>query len=556
MNAKEAIQQITQRAVKKLGNIGMPEAVIEMPKDKTHGDYVTNVSFELAKLLKKNPNEIATLLKSQIEKNDIFKKVEVVGGFINFFIKDEIFNENIEHILKDKNFGQSNHLKGYKIIIEYTDPNILKEFHIGHLMSNSIGESLSRIFEFNGAKLKRLNYQSDVGLGIAKAVWGKVKNPSISWQDAYVLGTKSYGENQQAEQEIITLNKKIFERSDTAINKIYDEGKKWSLEYFNKIYKKLDTKFDAFIFESEVAGAGKKIVEDGLKRGIFEKGENGAVIFRGEKFGLHTRVFINSEGLPTYEAKELALAQEKYKKYKYDWSVIITGNEVNDYFKVLLSAMSQIFPELAKKTKHIGHGMMRLPEGKMSSRTGNVVTFESLLSKVEELVKEKIKDRDLKDLEKSEIVEKVAMGALKYSILRQGVGSDIIYDFEKSVAFDGDSGPYLQYSYARANSILTKAKQEKIKPSFKNIPQQISQLEKGMNYFPEIVQKAGKELEPHIIVLYLTELAREFNNYYAKNKIVDKEDEFSSYKVAITQAFSVIMKNGLWLLGIQAPEKM
>ena len=532
MNIKEEIRKLIEKAIKSFGSYDGP-VLVETPKEKTHGDYSTNIALALAKKLNKNPIEVAgglvKELSSKVLKNIGIEKVEVAGpGFINFYLSKKFFVENLKKI--NKNFGKNSNLKDQKVIVEYTDPNPFKEFHIGHLMSNSIGESISRIFEFQGAKVKRANYQGDVGLHVAKAIWGKMQNQNQAWQNAYVFGSEKYEINETAKKE--------------------------SLEYFEKIYKTLGTKFDYYFFESAVADFGKKIVENGLKSGIFEKGEKGATIFKGEKTGLHTRVFINSEGLPTYEAKELGLAHIKYKKYGYNQSVIITGNEINEYFKVLLSAMLQIFPELAEKTKHIGHGMMRLSEGKMSSRTGKIITFEFLLNKVEELVKEKIKDRDLSDLEKKEITEKVAIGALKYSILKQSIGSDIIYDFKKSISFEGDSGPYLQYSYARAQSVLKKAKAEKIKASLKNIPNEISKLEKDMIYFPEIVEKSGKEYEPHVITLYLTELAREFNNYYANNKIVDKNDDFSSYKVAITEAFSIIMKNSLWLLGIQAPEKM
>ncbi len=537
------------------------EVLVEVPKEKTHGDYSTNIALVLAKKLNKSPNEVATNTIKQINYSNVLKnigieKVEVAGpGFINFYLSEEFFADSLKKI--DKNFGRNNNLKNQKIIIEYTDPNILKEFHIGHLMSNTIGESISRIVDFHGAKIKKICYQGDVGLHVAKAIWGKLKEPSLSWGEAYAYGSMQYEDNvENVRNEITILNKKIFERKDKKINKLYDEGKKWSLENFDKIYKVLGTRFDFLFFESQTAVFGKKIVEEGLKRGVFERGDNGAVIFKGEKYGLHTRVFINSEGLPTYEAKELGLAKVKYQKYKYDKSVIVTANEQNEYFKVVMSAMAEIFPELKNKSFHIGHGMMRLPEGKMSSRTGKVITFEFLLSEVKKLVAEKLKDRKLSDAEKEEIKEKVAIGALKYSILKQSIGSDIIYDFEKSISFDGDSGPYLQYSYARANSVLQKAKSERIKPSFKNIPEEIGSLEKLMHRFPDIVEEAGKNYEPHIIATYIIELAREFNNYYAKNKIVDKDDEFSPYKVVLTEAFSTIIKNGLWLLGIPAPEKM
>ena len=561
---KSGIREIISKAIK--GEIS--DFSVEVSDNPTHGDYSTNIALVLGKKSGKTPIKIAETIKEKIGKNKLFKRVEIAGpGFINFFISDKFFIDNLRTINND--YGKGEELKNQKIIIDYTDPNILKEFHIGHLMSNAIGESLSRIFEFQGAEVKRLCYQSDVGVGVSKAIWGILQNKdkfpkdnaALSEKikflaDAYVLGSERYESDENAKKEIISLNKKIFERSDKEINNFYDKGKEWSLEHFDELYKKLGTKFDYFIFESQVSDLGKEIVEKGLKDGIFEKGDKGAVIFKGEKYGLHTRVFINSEGLPTYEAKDLGLAEIKYKKYAYDKSVIVTGNEVNDYFKVMLCAMDKVAPNLAEKTKHIGHGMLRLSEGKMSSRTGKVITGESLIEKIEELVKEKIKDRELSEKEKSEIVEAVTIGAIRYSILKQSIGSDIIYDFDKSISFEGDSGPYLQYSYARAESILRKAKVEKIKPSFEKIPNGITELEKAMYYFPEIILEAQKKYEPHFLVLYLTELAGIFNSYYAKNKIVDKKDEFSSYKVALTNAFAVIMKNGMWMLGINSLEKM
>lgn len=551
----EELKNILERIVKET-------ASVERTEKPEFGDYFSNIALVVAKKSGKNPREVAEEIKKEI-KSDIIDKVEIAGpGFINFFIKDKVYTDYIKDI--DKNIGRVSDLKGKKVILDYTDPNPFKEFHIGHLMNNVTGESLSRLFEFQGAKVKRVCYQGDVGIHVAKAMWGILKNKDNFPKDsaspsekmkflssAYALGAEAYEEEKE---EIVALNKKIFERSDREINRYYDKGKKWSLEHFDELYRKLDTKFDYFIFESEVFKLGKKIVEDGLKKGIFEKSQ-GAVVFKGEKCGLHTRVFINSEGLPTYEAKDLALARIKHKKYKYDQSFVITGNEVNEYFKVMLCAMKETNPELAIKTKHIGHGMLRLPEGKMSSRTGKVITGESLILKVEELVKEKIKDRELSLREKEEIVESVAVGAIRYSILKQSIGSDIIYDFDKSISFEGDSGPYLQYSYTRAVSVLKKAEKEGVKPGFKNVDK-VSDLEKALYNFSDIVSRAGKCYEPHYLVSYLTALAGTFNNYYAKNKIVDKGDEFSSYKVALTHAFSLVMENGLWLLGINHLEKM
>ncbi len=535
----------------------VPNFSVEIPGDKNNGDYSTNVALILGKQSGKNPREIAESIKEKIEKNSLFEKIEVAGpGFINFFVADKVFIDILKSV--DKNYGRAESFKkSRRIIIDYTDPNPFKEFHIGHLMSNAIGESLSRIFEFQGGEVKRACYQGDVGMHVAKAIWGKINGAeNLEWGTAYAYGAKMFEENEEKKKEIIELNKKIFEKSDAKINRLYDEGKKLSLKHFSEIYNKLDTKFDYFIFESQVMEIGKKIVEAGLKNGVFENGENGAIIFKGEEFGLHTRVFINSEGLPTYEAKDLGLAEVKYKKYKYDKSIVVTANEQNDYFKVMLCAMDKVLPKLAEKTMHVSHGMLRLPEGKMSSRTGKVITGEALIEKVEELVKEKIKDRNLSENESKEIIEGVAIGAIRYSVLKQSAGSDIIYDFDKSISFEGDSGPYLQYAYTRAQSVLRKAKEEGIKLSFRKVTDKITQLEKIISRFPEAILRAEQNYEPHFISLYLAELAGIFNTYYAENKIVDKADEFSPYRVALANAFSLVMKNGLWLLGIKTLEKM
>jgi arginyl-tRNA synthetase len=319
----------------------------------------------------------------------------------------------------------------------------------------------------------------------------------------------------------------------------------------------LATTFDNYIFESKTGPNGKKIVEKNIGK-VFEKSE-GAVIFKGENYGLHTRVFISKEGLPTYEAKELGLAKIKYDRIRYDKSIVVTGNEINEYFKVLLKAMSMIYPPLALKTVHVSHGMLRLPEGKMSSRTGKVITAVVLLHDIKEKIFERMDDRGMKKREKEKIAEKVAVGALKYSILKQINGKDIIFDFDKSISFEGDSGPYLQYSYARARSILRKARKEQIKRiGWEKIMRvkEVTELEKILYRFPEVVERAGNEYSPHYIVTYLIELASAFNSFYAGGKIVDKSDSESPHKVVLTEVFSIILKNGLNLLGIQAPEKM
>ena len=541
---------------------------LEHPSDFAYGDYSTNVAMRIAKQIGENPKELAREITDKIREIKIkeIEKVKVAGaGFINFYLSREFFTQSIEEILKiGEKWGSGNSLKNQKIIIEYTDPNPFKEFHIGHLMSNAIGESISRIIEFSGAEVKRANYQGDVGLHTAKAIWALMRRkqrgstPLFTGDEvlgvlgeAYAEGAKAYDGDDIAKEEIKKINKKIYDKNDNEINSLYENGRKISLEHFEEIYKKLGTKFDYYFFESETGPIGKELVKKNIGK-IFEE-SNGAIIFRGEKAGLHTRVFVNSEGLPTYEAKDLALAKIKNERYDYEKSIVITANEQKEYYKVVLEAMKQIYPELAKKTKHISHGILRLSSGKMSSRTGLVITSESLIGEVKTKVLDKMKDADIAD--KEGVAEQIAVGAIKYSILKQSAGKDIVFDFDKSISFEGDSGPYLQYAHARASSVLEKARRQNIKSDTKKVIAETTELEKLLYRFPEVIERANNEFEPHYITTYLTELAGVFNSFYSREKIVE-ESGSSPYKIALTEVFKITIKNGLWLLGIKAPENM
>ncbi len=546
------------------------EIVLEHPADLQFGDYSCNVAMMVAKEAGMNPRELAEKIKTEIE-NDLpleIEKVEVAGpGFINFHLSRTFFTESISDIVAaGEEYGKSNRLAGQRIMIEYTDPNPFKEFHIGHLMSNAVGESLSRLIAFQGAVVIRANYQGDMGLHVAKTMWAILKDKEhfptgeemlvdrIRYiSNCYVEGSKAYEEHDHAKNEIHVINKKLFEKTDQEINLFYERGRTWTLEHFEEIYRKLGTKFDYYFFESEMSLLGMDIIQDFLQKGVFEESD-GAIVFKGEKYGLHTRVFINSQGLPTYEAKELGLNTVKFEKENLDQSIIVTANEQNDYFKVVLEALRHINEPVALKTMHISHGMLRFASGKMSSRKGNIITGESLLTDAEQMIHERIMDREYDGTLKTDIAEKVAVAAIKYSVLKQAIGADIIYDAERSVSFEGDSGPYIQYTCTRARSILGKA--DGVETDFENIPVEISEVEKLLYRFPETVERAGKDYSAHHVATYLVEIARAFNAYYAGTKIIDPSDPFSTYRIALTKAVSIVLQNGLDLLGIEVPEKM
>jgi arginyl-tRNA synthetase len=541
------------------------EPVLMHPKELMHGDYSFFSNSQ-------NIEEDANILRQAQGEFPEIQEIKVVGKFINFYLSRKFFTSATEEILNNPDFGKNDLLKSKKIMVEYTDPNPFKPFHIGHLMTNAIGESVARILENSGANVLRANYQGDVGPHVAKAIWGMMqlkkegKNPKEGDKkatdevqflgDAYVLGSDSYEDSPEAKAEIDAINKKVYEKSDAEINALYDWGRKVSLEHFEELYKKLGTKFDHYFFESQTAPVGIFIVEELLAKGILEKSD-GAVVFKGEQYGLHTRVFMNSQALPTYETKELGLSKMKFDRQDFDQSIVITASEQQDYFSVVLKVLEFADHRAANRTKHVTHGMMRFAEGKMSSRKGNVITGESLISDVEKLVQEKVKDRELSDEEKNTVAEQVAVAAIKYSILKQSPGRDIIFDFNKSLSFEGDSGPYLQYTHARACSILRKAAEQNISASLdlKNASP-AGDIEKLLSRFPAVVERAQKELAPQLVATFLINLASAFNSYYAENIIVDAEKSESSYRVALTGAVKNVLENGLWLLGIKAPERM
>ncbi len=564
--------------ISKVAGVDASTVIVEYPSDLSHGDYTTNIAFMISKDLKKNPKEVASEIveKLNLENIENVETIEVAGaGFINFFLKKEFFVQSGAEIIRlADNFGTNNTLKNKVVLFEYTDPNPFKPFHIGHLMANTIGEVLSRLADFQGANVKRICYGGDVGLHVAKTIWGMQKSRAGFPQDgdnlsdktkflgdSYVSGNTAYENDETSQKEIKEINKKVFDiyngkEVDQEIKIYYDKGRSWSLEHFEEIYKKLGTKFDQYLFESETLKIGTDIVLKNKDK-IFEESD-GAVVFKGEKYNLHTRVFLTSEGLPTYETKEIGLFYKKSEIFSpYDFSFVVTANEQNDYFKVLKKVFSILEPELADKFNHISHGLLRFKEGKMSSRKGNVITGESLIEEMEELALQKVSERDISDEEKKKVSEAVSVSAIKYSILKQSPGKDIIFDQEKSLSFDGDSGPYLQYSYVRSGAILNKAKQEGVELSFV-MPEiwKLTDLEKNIHRFPDIVFRAWEEKSPQILSEFLINLCGLFNSFYASGQIVDKKDTNSGYKVLITSAFRQVLKNGLKIMAIQAPDRM
>ena len=629
MSVKNKLVEELKRIVKDLGGDFL--ASVEIPADLGHGDFTTNAAMILGKKLKQEPMKIAEEIKEKFsifnskflikfqspnskESYLIFEKIEVVKpGFVNFWLSEEFLQNQLEVLnnVKSQFDIMTNLFTNKKVVVEFTDPNPFKEFHIGHLYSNTVGESISRILEFVGADVRRVDYFGDVGMHVAKSIWGmeqklqedhlttfqlseKPLKERINYiGQAYAKGATAYEENEVSKQAIININRLIYiaaqkmwlkeknlkpevdyqqenhiEQSELdKIYELYIAGRKWSLEYFEIIYQRLGTKFDAYYPESIAGERGLRLVKENIKNGIFVESDK-AIVFKGEEFGLHTRVFINQLGFPTYEAKELGLAPWKYEEFTYDISIIVTGNEINAYFKVLLAAMSKINPDLAAKTKHISHGMVRLPSGKMSSRTGDVITGESLLDEACRKAEEKIQEVEKKEINgdsvDSEIIEKVGIGAVKYALLKGNIGGDIVFNFDESISFDGNSGPYIQYAYVRIYSVLDKFKilnpKLQINSKFKIINSKLEKEEvellRLLARFGDLVVDAAEKYAPNMVCNYLFVLAQAFNLFYQKLPILKAEGETRDLRLALTEASGEVLKSGLKLLGIEAPERM
>lgn len=573
---REIIQNVTKEAITGVqrkhswADLAVGDVIIEKPDNSEFGDYAVNIAFSLAKQLRMPPGEVAGVLADELEKNlpPEIDEIEVAGGYINFFLSPAYLQKQLLDIAGKKDFGAGDDLVGKKVMVEFTDPNAFKVFHIGHLMSNTIGESIARLFEFAGAEVVRACYPSDIGLNTAKAIWGvihdranypKTDDPlseKVAFLGrAYVAGTQAYEEDESAKEEIKKINEKLFAKSDPELNDIYKEGRQWSLDHFEEIYKKLGTKFDLYIYESEMSSKGEAIVREFLKKGVFEESE-GAIVFKGDKFGLHTRVFISSQGLPTYEAKELGLNKEKFEKIPdLAKSIIVTANEQNDYFKVVLKAMESVYPDIAAKTEHISHGMMRFTQGKMSSRKGNVINAEAMINQTKEELKKKETDGSQLSEEGREAI---AVGAIKYSILKQSPGHDIIFDFEKSLSVEGDSGPYLQYTYARLNNIVTKAGEQSGEPELKDLTEK-SELNilKELLEFPEVAAESGRNVAPQYVVQYLHKLATLANRFYENVHVLKDEDQGRrSARLMLVSATASVLGRGMGLLGMKTLTKI
>lgn len=555
---KTELEQAIAAAAQEL--FGAQVAVELTRPDEQFGDYATNVALQLAKPLGKNPREIAEALAEALRATLVeqVSDVAVAGpGFLNLRLTETAL---VAALVVEPPRTRA----GQKVLVEYSDPNPFKPLHAGHLYTTLVGDTIARLVSQAGGETIRINYGGDVGLHVGKSMWSimkalggefpdklsdiaEVERPT--WLGArYVEGNNAYEDDAAAKAEIVAVNKRVYELHasgdrDSAFAQIYYTTRQWSYDYFAELYRQLQVvPFDRYIPESEVTPLGVATVRAQLEAGVFEQSD-GAVVFDGDKYGLHTRVFINSEGLPTYETKDVGLSLTKWRDYHFDESVIITANEQAQYMQVVIKAIEQFEPEPARRTTHLTHGIVKLQGGvKMSSRKGNVVTALEILAAA----------REAGEATGTNPSEETILAAVKYAFAKNRIGGDIVYDPKESIALEGNSGPYLQYAHARARSIL--AKTATMPSELRDLTEDERSLLRKITEYQEVVTRAVAELMPHHVCTYLYELAQKFNQFYEHNRVVG--DEREAVRLALVTRYADTLKAGLGLLGITAPDRM
>jgi arginyl-tRNA synthetase len=538
------------------------KGVIELtvPPDPKLGDYAFPC-FKIAKAKKKDPVKYANELEQQLVIKDV--TVKAVGPFLNFHInKSKLAREVLGKILKHgAKFGNGN--KSQKIMVEFFHANTHKGVHIGHIRTMALGSALCNILEKQGNKIIRANYQGDIGPHVAKCLWGYLnlkekppKNDKGIWLGKiYSKAHNKSKDNKKIQEEIKQLNIMLYNK-DKDLIKIWKMTRQWCLDDFSKFYDDFDVKFNNLYFESEVEGPGKEIARELLDKGIAKHSE-GAVIVDLKKFELGVCVILTSQGYALYQTKELGLAKKKLEDHSIDRSIHVVGSEQSLYFQQMFKIFELMKSPLATKSQHLSYGLVMLPGGKMSSRDGTMVLYHDLIGELMDFAASEITKRH--KLSKNELairVKQISIGALKFAMLNRENNKDIVFDKTKVLDFEGETAAYIQYVNARISSILNKVK-AKIKPNYNLITtSQESKILNLLQMYPEVIEESASNLKPHLIARYLLDVAQAFNEFYHSCQILKEEPKLRDTRLSIIKAVQIVIKNGLELLNIEAPDQM
>jgi arginyl-tRNA synthetase len=538
---------------------------IEVPNDSSNGDFAFPF-FLVSKKVKENPHEIAVrILKNIGNPPEAFEDIQVVGPYLNFYTNKKLGIINfMKDVFTKKNSYGNLEKTNKKIMIEFPSPNTNKPLHLGHLRNMSIGESVARILESEGNKVVRANLYNDRGIHICKSMAAYIKfavgdKPTEERKGDHLVGDFYVKFNEKSKKDV-ELEKEAhhllqkFEEGDKQVVQLWKTMNNWAIEGFKETYKKFGIKFDKEYFESELYQKGREIIMKGLGDGIFEKGKHGEIKINLKKEKLGEKVLLRSNGTSLYITQDIYLANKKFEDYNLDESIYVTGNEQNYHFDVLFLILEKLKIADTSKLKHLSYGMVDLPEGKMKSREGTIVDGDNLIHELQENIKKNLIGKKLSEKEIEERSLKIAVAAIKYFLLKVDINKNMLFDHKKSISSEGDTGPYLQYSYARASSIIRKSKLKKNILIPETLEEKEKSLIKILEEYNSQLSRARKEMNPTVIANYSYKLAQTFNEFYHACPVIGSENE--EFRISLVATFRQLLKNCLYLIGIEAMEEM
>ena len=615
MKIEQQIVGGVMAAVKELYGAEVAESQVQLQKTRSEFEgNLTVVVFPFVKMARKSPEQTAEDIGKWLVEHEMWGDVKgivsrynVVKGFLNLVVAPEAWLQLLKDIDQDDKFGYKAPSESEVLcMIEYSSPNTNKPLHLGHVRNNLLGWSLAKIMEANGWKVVKTNIVNDRGIHICKSMlawqkWGNGETPESSGKkgdhligDYYVLFDKHYREEikqlvadgmdeEQAKQEAPLIKEARemlvkWEQNDPEIRNLWKMMNDWVYAGFDETYKALGVSFDKIYYESETYLAGKKKVEEGLEKGLFFRKDDGSVWADFTDEGLDQKLLLRSDGTSVYMTQDIGTAQMRFEDYPIDKMIYVVGNEQNYHFQVLSLLLDRLGFKWGKELVHFSYGMVELPNGKMKSREGTVVDADELvatmISDARQMSEDKVnKLEGISDEERDEIARIVGMGALKYFILKVDARKNMLFNPEESIDFNGNTGPFIQYTHARIRSILRKSLSPNPSPNREGNSEmtsatpslsgegrggakEISLIQK-LNEFPVVVEQAGKDYSPSGIANYCYELTKEFNQFYHDYSILNAESEDTKQvRLMIARNVAKTLKNGMALLGIEVPERM
>ena len=592
MNIEALISKAAGEAVKALYGMDATEKMLQLQKTRSEFEgNLTLVVFPFVKAAKKSPEQTAQEIGEYLQANcAAVEKFNVVKGFLNLSVGDGAWLQLLDAIDKEEHFGMKQATEGSPLVmIEYSSPNTNKPLHLGHVRNNLLGWSLAKIMEANGNKVVKTNIVNDRGIHICKSMlawlkYGNGETPESSGKkgdhligDYYVAFDKHYREEvkelvaqgmdeEKAKQEAPLIKEAHdmlvkWEQNDPEVRALWEKMNNWVYAGFDETYKKMGVSFDKIYYESQTYLKGKAKVEEGLAKGLFERHEDNSVWADLTNEGLDQKLLLRSDGTSVYMTQDIGTAEMRFQDFPIDKMIYVVGNEQNYHFQVLSILLDRLGFKWGKELTHFSYGMVELPNGKMKSREGTVVDADDLMSlMIEDAYKTSMelgKFDDMTEEERREIARIVGMGALKYFILKVDARKNMLFNPEESIDFNGNTGPFIQYTYARIRSILRKAEGNPCISSDTSLSSKEVELIQKMNEFGAAVEQAGKDYSPSGIANYCYELTKVFNQFYHDYSILNEPDEQKkAVRLMLAKNVAKIIKNGMSLLGIEVPERM